>query len=125
MQDSIVSAGLGEARVVAEVPPPTTPSSFAECYTELSTPSRSSSSPARSPASRLRAPSPPLVPRVHERRVFASPTEASVRYDITVSGASTYPGRIGQAKILDGRWKVARETVCADITFAGGSCPAK
>ena len=56
--------------------------------------------------------------------VFTSPTEASVRYDITMKGASTYPGRIGQAKLLDGRWKVARATVCADIEFAGAKCPA-
>jgi RNA polymerase sigma-70 factor (sigma-E family) len=35
MHDSTVTAGVGAPRVVAEVPPPTTPASFAECYTEL------------------------------------------------------------------------------------------
>ena len=30
-----MSTGLGEAHVVTDVPPPTAPASFAECYTEL------------------------------------------------------------------------------------------
>lgn len=57
--------------------------------------------------------------------VFTSPTEASVRYDIEVANSSTFSDRIGKARFIDGRWKVARVTVCADIALAGATCPAK
>jgi hypothetical protein len=55
--------------------------------------------------------------------VFVSPTEAAVRYDITVENSSSFTGRIGRAKLIDGVWKVARETVCEDIALASGTCP--
>jgi hypothetical protein len=55
--------------------------------------------------------------------VFTSPTEAAVRYDINVANYSNFTDRIGRALLIDGRWKVARVTVCADISLAGANCP--
>ncbi len=55
--------------------------------------------------------------------VFTSPTEAAVRYDIDVANYSNFTDRIGKALLIDGHWKVARVTVCADISLAGGNCP--
>jgi hypothetical protein len=54
--------------------------------------------------------------------VFTAPDHAWVRYDITTS-SSNFPGRIGQAALIDGRWVVARATWCDDIGLAGVSCP--
>lgn len=55
--------------------------------------------------------------------VFTSPTEAAVRYNINVANYSNFNDRIGRALLIDGHWKVARVTVCADISLAGASCP--
>lgn len=58
--------------------------------------------------------------------VFTDPTTAAVRYDIEIpegSGAqSVAQNRFGTARLVDGVWKVARATVCADLQLAGGSC---
>jgi hypothetical protein len=55
--------------------------------------------------------------------VFVSPTEATVRYDILVGGATNFADRVGRAVLIDGTWKIARSTVCTDISLAGASCP--
>jgi hypothetical protein len=55
--------------------------------------------------------------------VFTSPTEAAVRYDIKIENYTNFDGRIGKAVLVDGRWKVARVTVCADLSLAGVTCP--
>ncbi len=56
--------------------------------------------------------------------VFTSPTTASVRYDIAVANwANQFPGRVGGAVLVDGTWKVARSTICTDISLAGVTCP--
>jgi hypothetical protein len=57
--------------------------------------------------------------------VFTSPTEATVRYDINVKDYSNFTGRIGKARLIDGTWKVARVTICADLSLAGATCPTK
>ncbi|MGZ4690733.1 MAG: hypothetical protein ACXVIM_05895 [Acidimicrobiia bacterium] len=58
--------------------------------------------------------------------VFTSPTEAAVRYDIDIKNySSNFTDRIGKALFVDGRWKVAKVTVCADISLAGVTCPTK
>ncbi len=54
--------------------------------------------------------------------VFTSPTEAAVRYDI-VTSTSRFNGLIGGAVSVNGSWKVARSTMCKDISLAGVSCP--
>jgi hypothetical protein len=55
--------------------------------------------------------------------VFVSPTEAAVRYDILIENYTNFTDRIGRAKLIGGVWKVARPTVCADISLAGSNCP--
>lgn len=32
-------------------------------------------------------------------------------------------GRVGEARLVDGRWKVTRATVCADLALAQVRCP--
>lgn len=34
-----------------------------------------------------------------------------------------FPGRIGNAVLVDGRWKVARSTLCRDLDLAPVTCP--
>ena len=47
-----------------------------------------------------------------------------MRYDINVANYSMdFTDRIGRALLIDGVWKVARVTVCADLSLAGGTCP--
>ena len=58
--------------------------------------------------------------------VFTSPTTATVRYDIAVANwQNQFPGRIGEAVLVDGTWKVARSTICNDISLADVTCPSK
>jgi len=54
--------------------------------------------------------------------VFTSPTKAAVRYDILIPN-DNFTSRIGNAIFVDGRWKVARATVCTDLSLAGVTCP--
>jgi hypothetical protein len=63
--------------------------------------------------------------RVDEVR-FLSPTEAAVRYAILLPGYSTpeFPNRTGRAVLIDGVWKVTRDTLCADLALGGGECGA-
>jgi hypothetical protein len=55
---------------------------------------------------------------------FLSPTEAAVRYAILLPGYSTpeFPNRTGRAVLIDGVWKVTRDTLCADLALGGGEC---
>lgn len=55
--------------------------------------------------------------------VFTSPSQAAVLYDLTGVPAPFGTGRIGHARLVDGRWKVTRATVCADLTLAEAHCP--
>jgi hypothetical protein len=57
--------------------------------------------------------------------VFTSPTEATVRYEIDIVSSTNFTGRIGQAKLIDGRWKVTRDTTCNDIALSGVTCAAR
>ena len=54
--------------------------------------------------------------------VFVSPTRASVRYRIDLNGSTVVPPSIGVANLVDGVWKVARETVCRDQALGGIDC---
>ncbi|MEO5899117.1 MAG: hypothetical protein ABIR68_03165, partial [Ilumatobacteraceae bacterium] len=53
--------------------------------------------------------------------VFVSPTQAWFRYDL-ISGFSTFIDRYGQARLVDGTWKLTRQTFCQDIALAGIGC---
>lgn len=55
--------------------------------------------------------------------VFTSPTKASVLYDLIGVPGTFGTGRIGEARLIDGHWKVTRATVCADLALAQVSCP--
>ncbi len=50
--------------------------------------------------------------------VFDSPTHAWLFYDIE----PVLSGRIGEAVLTDRGWKVANETMCADVSMVGVSC---
>lgn len=58
---------------------------------------------------------------VIEELVFTSPTEAWFRYRIETATGS-FSARFGTAVDVDGVWKVTRDTVCQDLSFAGGTC---
>jgi hypothetical protein len=62
-----------------------------------------------------------VVARV-DRIVFTSPTTAAVAYELMVDG-SPYAARAGDARLVDGRWKVTRATVCGDLALAQVTCP--
>lgn len=56
-----------------------------------------------------------------EELVFTSPTEAWFRYRIeTTSG--TFSERFGIAAFIDDPWKITRNTICQDLSMAGGDC---
>ena len=50
---------------------------------------------------------------------FDRPDHAWFRYELSTIGSS----RLGEAFLVDGRWKVARSTVCSDYALAGVTCP--
>lgn len=58
-----------------------------------------------------------------EAIVFTSPTEAWFRYRIDTDGIGL-DDRFGVAQFVDGSWKVTRDTVCQDLSMAGGDCGA-
>lgn len=55
--------------------------------------------------------------------VFTAPDQATVLYDLTNVPGALGTARIGHARSVDGRWKVTRATVCADLALAQVSCP--
>jgi hypothetical protein len=65
-----------------------------------------------------------ITARVDEVR-FLNPTTAGVRYTILLPDyfIPEMPNRIGRVVLVDGTWKVARETACADLALGGVTCP--
>ncbi len=61
--------------------------------------------------------------RVDEVR-FLNPTTAAVRYTILLPDYSIpeFPSRIGEAVLVDGTWKVTRDTICHDLELGGVTC---
>ncbi|MEM9039193.1 MAG: hypothetical protein AAGD33_04770 [Actinomycetota bacterium] len=53
--------------------------------------------------------------------VFVSSSEAWFAYDL-LSDADLGFARFGHALLVDGRWRIDRDTICEDLSFAGGSC---
>ncbi len=53
---------------------------------------------------------------------FDRPDHAWVRYTLTGPGIAPYTS-IGQARLVDGTWKVERATVCHDLGLLAVSCP--
>ena len=58
--------------------------------------------------------------------VFTAPDAAGVKYDILLPDGSTpigsLIGQIGSAHLVDGTWKVTRESICSVLSMAGGGC---
>jgi hypothetical protein len=52
--------------------------------------------------------------------VFTSPTDAWLRYDL-ITPVSSFSDRYGQAHLIDGTWKISRQTICQDLALASGS----
>jgi hypothetical protein len=58
-----------------------------------------------------------------EELVFTTPTEAWFRYRVDTAGAGL-TGRYGIALVVDGTWRIKRDTICQDLAMAGGDCGA-
>jgi hypothetical protein len=54
---------------------------------------------------------------------FLDPVRAAVQYQLSWDGATRYGPQLGYAVFEDGGWKVARQTYCALLGWAGVSCP--
>ena len=59
---------------------------------------------------------------VVEELVFTSPTEAWFRYRIDTDTNGSFLDRFGVAIDVDGTWKITRDTICQDLSLAGGDC---
>jgi hypothetical protein len=53
---------------------------------------------------------------------FLDATHAQFIYSLTVPGR-TFADRVGQAVLIDGMWKLTRETICNDLQLASVTCP--
>jgi hypothetical protein len=53
---------------------------------------------------------------------FLSPTAATAVYNIVLAGAPLFSGRVGHAALVEGTWRLTRNTVCSDIALAGAVC---
>lgn len=58
---------------------------------------------------------------VLDELVFTSPTEAWFRYGIETS-SGYFGSRFGQAFLIDGSWRIARDAVCQDLSLGGAQC---
>jgi len=54
---------------------------------------------------------------------FTSAATAEVRYSVLVNGEPLVDDAAGAARLVDGRWKVTRATICANLEDAGSPCP--
>jgi hypothetical protein len=59
---------------------------------------------------------------VHEIR-FINDHQAVVIWDLVNNGNPLLANQIGFAVLVDGKWKVARETDCALLKLGGAICP--
>jgi hypothetical protein len=53
---------------------------------------------------------------------FLSPTQAALQFDLLLNGQPVTATTVGQAVLVNGKWKVARATFCAIITRASVPC---
>lgn len=51
---------------------------------------------------------------------FNGPDDASITYDLIVDGAPALPGATGEAVLIDGVWKVSKNSFCTLTTLASG-----
>lgn len=55
--------------------------------------------------------------------VFTSPSSAAVSFGIYLAGKEQGTAKLGAAILLDGRWRVTRDTACTDLAQVGALCP--
>lgn len=55
--------------------------------------------------------------------VFTSPTEAALQFTLNYTGGAEFGQQIGYARLIDGTWKIGRETMCMVYGWAGATCP--
>ncbi|MEY2452048.1 MAG: hypothetical protein QOD92_1622 [Acidimicrobiaceae bacterium] len=53
---------------------------------------------------------------------FLSTTEAALFFELKYDGGQLFGKQIGYAKLVDGTWKVSRDTMCMVLGWAGGQC---
>lgn len=55
--------------------------------------------------------------------VFVTPTHALLNYRLSYEGGIQFATQRGEAFLVDGVWKVGRETYCTVLSWAGAHCP--
>jgi hypothetical protein len=53
---------------------------------------------------------------------FLSPTDAALYFELKYDGGQVFGQQIGYAKLIDGTWMVARDTMCMVFSWAGAQC---
>jgi hypothetical protein len=53
---------------------------------------------------------------------FLSKTEAALYFELKYSGGALFGKQIGYAKLIDGTWKISRDTMCMVASWGGGQC---
>jgi hypothetical protein len=53
---------------------------------------------------------------------FLSTTEAALYFELKYDGGAMFGQQIGYAKLIDGHWKIARDTMCMVFSWAGAQC---
>jgi hypothetical protein len=53
---------------------------------------------------------------------FLSQTEAALFFELKYTGGALFGKQIGYAKLIDGTWKISRDTLCMVAGWGGGQC---
>jgi hypothetical protein len=53
---------------------------------------------------------------------FLSGTDAALYFELKYDGGTMFGKQIGYAKLVDGTWKVSRDTMCMVLSWGGGQC---
>ncbi len=53
---------------------------------------------------------------------FLSATEAALFFELKYDGGALFGQQIGYAKLIDGHWKIERDTMCMVLGWGGGQC---
>jgi hypothetical protein len=53
---------------------------------------------------------------------FQSPTEAALYFELKYTGGALFGKQIGYATLIDGTWKISRDTLCMVFSWGGGQC---
>jgi hypothetical protein len=53
---------------------------------------------------------------------FLSQTEAALYFELNYQGGALFGKQIGYAKLIDGTWKISRDTMCMVASWGGSQC---